>query len=104
MSHSITGGQQPPVETEKTVDDLLNSDVRHACNQIEAVELGAIADPNEERWRGRFDNFVMGLFFLALSFLLAIWWDNKTTPVAEPFNGPEVRIGVDPNNIDNIQE
>lgn len=90
------GGHQPPAEPEISLDDLLDADVRDACDQVEAVELGEYSNkaPKSTFW----ENFLMGCFFVALSFGIAVWWESEAELGAETLSTPEVNIGVDPNN------
>jgi len=92
------GGQQPPREPGKTLNELLDSDVRKAIDQVEAVDLGEAPDPNKERRKNLGDNLLIGLVVSAFFFGFGVWWDSSTKVGAEPLDTPEVNIGVDPNN------
>lgn len=86
------GGQQPPHEPEKTLDEMLDNDVRDAIDQVEAVDLGEAPKP-ENSWRvGIITGMIVGAFFFGLT----IWWEGPAVAddVSTP---PEVNIGVDPN-------
>ena len=89
------GGPRPPAEFERTLDEMLDAEVCDACNQIEALDLGEHTGRQETR--ARWETFLMGCFFLILSFGIAVWWENYNELGAEPLNAPEVTIGVDPN-------
>jgi hypothetical protein len=94
MSHLDMGGPQPPTEPGRKIDDLLNADVRDACNQIEAIDLGEAPTP-DNGWRvGIITGMIVGAFFFGLT----IWWENNSEVNAEPVSAPEVNIGVDPND------
>ena len=87
------GGQQPPHEFGRSLDEKLDVDVCDAIDKVEAVELGELPKPGNE-W---VVNIVTGLIVGAIFFGLTIWWDGTTEVSAGPMTPPEVTIGVDPN-------
>jgi len=91
MPQLTNGGHQPPPE--RTLDDMLDDDVRDAIDQVEAVDLGEAPKPDNGWKVGIISGLIVGAFFFGLS----IWWDSTAAIAAGPMKTPEVNIGVDPN-------
>jgi hypothetical protein len=97
-NRSSGGGQQPPTEPVRSLDEMLDADVRNAIDQAEAIEDDTLASKIIAYLKHFGEQFATALLVSAVIFGLGLWWNNsieaETMPKEET---PEINIGVDPN-------
>ena len=93
MNQTTNGGQPPPTEQERSLDDMLDDDLCKAIDRVEAFDQGTEAD----RWKNLGDYLLLGMIIGAFFFGAGIWLDSNKEAVAHPATPPETTIGVDPN-------
>lgn len=91
------GGSGPPNEPERTLDEMLDNDVRDAIDQVEEVEEEA-----EDIWIVKFlknfgEQLAIAAMIAAIFFAVGLWWNSGIEAKAGESTTPEVTIGVDPN-------